>query len=161
RVSAVVVFAVGLSSVAQAQFPAIYNSRDAWQAAVQGSAQFSENFESFTRDTYFQTGPVNVGPFSLQQIGVDPNFGFFQNFIDVPPLEFGDNDGRKNAALFTKFGVNTVDMTFTTPVFAWGADFWGSQTSEMEDMVLIGTENQVLGIIEVNPIGFFGFVIVN
>ena len=54
---------------------------------------------------------MNVGPFSLQQVGLDPVNGLFQNFIDVPPFQFADHDGNTNAAIFTKYGVTTVNLT--------------------------------------------------
>jgi hypothetical protein len=102
----VVGFVVGLFCCSvQAQTPVVYTSLSAWQAAVANNWQFSVNFQNFTQDTYFQTAPVNVGPFSLAQIGQNSVFGLFQNFIDVPPLQFADNSGVTNAAVFTKYGV--------------------------------------------------------
>ena len=137
-----------------------FTSLLAWQAAVAGSPQFSENFSSITQDTYFQTVAVDVGPFSLEQIGHDPIFGDFRNFIDVPPLQFTDNSGVTNAAMYTKFGINTVDMTFGSPVFAWGANFYDAETGELENLVLIAPGGDVVGTVPVTVnTGFFGFVI--
>jgi hypothetical protein len=137
----------------------VFTSLTAWQAAVSGSSQFSEDLQSFTQDTYFQTVAVNVGPFSLEQIGQDP-FGNLANFIDVPPLEFTDNSGVTNAAMYTKYGVVTVDMDFNSPVFAWGANFYDAQTSELENLVLTASGGGVIAAVPVTvDTGFFGFVI--
>lgn len=136
-----------------------FTSSSSWQNAVQGSAQFTESFQSITQDTYFQDAPVNLPEFSLQQVGHDPIFGDFRNLIDVPPLQFSDNDGNTNAALYTKFGINTVDLQFTNPVYAWGADFYGAESGELENLVLT-SGNSVIGTIPVSvDTGFFGFVI--
>lgn len=149
-----------LSCVAWAQTIKTFTSLQAWQAAVQGSSQFSQTFQEFTEDTYFQTAALRVGPFSLQQIGRDPTFGLFQNFIDVPPLQFTDNSGVTNAALYTKFGVVTVAMNFSLPVFGWGANFYDAETGELENLVLTGTGGTVIATVPVTVnTGFFGFVI--
>jgi hypothetical protein len=156
-----VVLASGmLSSSAGAQTVNTFTSLPSWQAAVASSWLFSQNFQSFTKDTYFQTVPLNVGPFSLEQVGEDAVIGFFQNFIDVPPLQFSDNSGVTNAALYTKFGVQTVDLTFAAPVFAWGANFYGAQSGELVNIVLTATEGGVIATVPVTvDTGFFGFVI--
>ena len=116
-------------------------------------------FSEFTQDTYFQTVPVTAGPFTLEQVGHDPIFGDFRNFIDVPPLEFTDNSGVTNAAMYTKFGINTVDMTFSNPVIGWGANFFGAETGELENLVLMAPGGGVIDTIPVTvDTGFFGFV---
>lgn len=101
-----------MSNAAPAQ--TTFTSLSAWQAAVADSWQFTTSFQNFTQDTYFETAAVNVGPFSLQQVGLDPVNGLFQNFIDVPPFQFADHDGNTNAAIFTKYGVMTVNLTRLT-----------------------------------------------
>jgi hypothetical protein len=137
----------------------IFTSIAAWQAAVVGSPQFSETFSNFTQDTYFQTGPLNVGPFSLEQIGQNP-FGDLGNLIDVPPLQFTDNSGVTNAAMYTKYGVSIDLMSFSGPVFAWGANFYGAESSELENLILTAAGGGVVGTVPVTvDTGFFGFVI--
>jgi hypothetical protein len=145
---------------AQAQTITTFTSLQTWQAAVASSWQFSQNFQSFTKDTYFQTAPVTAGTFSLQQVGQDPIFGLFQNFVDVPPLQFTDNGGTTNAAIYIKSGVSTVQMTFGAPVFAWGANFYGAETGELVNLVLTTPGGVVLVTVPVTvDTGFFGFVI--
>ena len=136
-----------------------YTSFAAWQAAVAGDAQFLEDFSEFTQDTYFETTPVAAGPLTLLQIGHDPIFGDFANFIDVPPLQFSDNSGVTNAAMYTKYGINTVDMGFSSPVFAWGANFYGAESDELDAITLTSTGGGTVGTISVTvDTGFFGFV---
>jgi len=137
-----------------------YTSLSTWQSAVTGSWLFTTSFQSFTQDTYFQTSAVNAGPFSLLQVGQDPVYGLFQNFIDVPPLQFADNSGVTNAALYTKYGVTTVTLTFSAPVYAWGANFYDAQSSELETMALTDTGDNLIADVPVTvDTGFFGFVV--
>jgi hypothetical protein len=127
---------------------------------VAGSSQFTENFQEFTRDNYFQTGKLKTMPFSLQQMGTDATFGGFENFVDVPPLQFTDNSGVTNAALYTKFGLISVDMKFNSPVFAWGANFYGAQASELVNLVVLDTSGNTISTVPVTvDTGFFGIVI--
>jgi hypothetical protein len=134
-----------------------YTSLSTWQSAVTGSWLFTTSFQSFTQDTYFQTSAVNAGPFSLLQVGQDPVYGLFQNFIDVPPLQFADNSGVTNAALYTKYGVTTVTLTFSAPVYAWGANFYDAQSSELETMALTDTGDNLIADVPVTvDTGFFG-----
>lgn len=136
-----------------------YISLSAWQQAVSGNWLFTTNFNNITKDTFFRTAAVNVGPFSFQQIGVDQTYGLFQNFIDVPPLQFTDNSGVTNAALYTKYGVSTVKMSFSPPVFAWGANFYGAETGELVNLGIADTNGNSIGSIPVTVnTGFFGFV---
>jgi hypothetical protein len=157
--SFVAVLAAGML-LCPAQAQTTYTSSPAWEAAVANSWQFSQNFQSFTKDTYFQTAALNTGPFSLQQVGSDPLYaGFFQNFIDVPPLQFTDNSGVTNAAMYVKDTAITVNLTFNAPVVAWGAYFYGAQTGESLNLVLIATGGGVVATIPVTVnTGFFGFV---
>ena len=155
------VFLVGMLSVACTHAATIqtFTMRTPWQNAVQGAPQFTETFGSITQDTYFQEASLSLTEFSLQQVGSDPIFGDFRNFIDVPPLEFSDNDGNTNAALYTKYGINTVSLTFTSPVYAWGADFFGAETGELESLVLMSGSSTIGTVpVTVNN-GFFGFVV--
>jgi hypothetical protein len=121
---ALAVFALFSSSAAAV--PVVFTDRAAFTAATAGNPSFSENFQSFTTDTQFSTAAVNVnGNFTLQQVNLAGTPSTFRNQIDVPPLQFGDNNGTANASLFVDFGVTAVDLTFTTPVFAFGGDFFG------------------------------------
>lgn len=158
--SVLVVLVLGvLSRPARAQTVDTFTSLADWQAVVAGNWQFSQNFQGFTQDAYFQTAALNCGQFSLQQTGVDPT-GLFQNFIDVPPLQFDDNSGGVNAAMYTKSGVVSDDMIFNAPVFAWGANFNGAQTGELVNLVITGSGGTVIATVPVTVnTGFFGFVI--
>lgn len=101
---------------------------------------------------------MTAGPFTLLQVGHDPIFGDFRNYIDVPPLDFTDNSGVTNAAMYTKFGVNTVDMTFSTSIFAWGANFYGAESGELENLLITFSGGGTQTIPVTVDTGFFGFV---
>ena len=147
-------------TVAFPQAVATYTSASTWQAAVQGSSQFSQNFSGVEKDSYFQIAALNTGSFSLQQVGQDPTFGLFGNFIDVPPLQFSDNDGNTYAAIYTKSGIVTVDMKFTSSVFAWGANFYGAEQGELLNLLLIGVQGNIIATVPVTvDTGFFGFTL--
>jgi hypothetical protein len=109
-----------------------FTDRTAWLAALSQPVTFYENFSEFTVDTPFSSSPLNVGPFSLA-----PNAPQgFRNIIDVPPLDFADNDGTANASIFTDFGITTVLLTPDAPLLAFGGDFWGPNTNEGLDLLL-------------------------
>lgn len=153
--------ALGTFSTGQAEAATVFTSRADWQVAISGSPTFFENFESFTADTEFRTTPVDVGEFTLVQVGSYPDVSNFRNLIEVPPFEFEDNNLTNYASMFTDFGTTTVNMTFATPVFAWGADFFGADETTGERLNL----NLVLdmgGVSATIPVtvnnGFFGFV---
>jgi hypothetical protein len=133
-----------------------FTSRPAWEAAVAGGPTFLEDFQGFTVDTQFRTAPLDLGPFTLLQIGNETA----TNFIDVPPFFFVTSvNGTTHASMFTDFGRVTVDMTFHTPVFAWGADFGTAASGEMVDLDLFSGTGVLIGTVPV-PVnnGFFGFV---
>ncbi|RCJ38266.1 hypothetical protein A6770_39745 [Nostoc minutum NIES-26] len=152
------IVALGSLGTQQAEAITIFTSRTDWNTAVIGNDTFVEDFESFTSDTEFRTTPVNVGEFTLLQIGKNPRF---RNLIEVSPFEFEDNNGTNHASVFTDFGATTVDLTLNTPVFAWGADFFGTDetTGERLNLNLVLDKGGVFSTIPVTVNdGFFGFV---
>jgi PEP-CTERM motif len=144
-----------------------FTSRSAWQSAVTAgglSVQYNEGFENFTSDTSFRNAPLNVnGHFTLSQTGTDQ---VFRNLIDVPPFDFADNDGTKSASLYTNFGTATtgtfVNMTFSSPIVAWGGDFSQDTLLELLNMSVNSPSNTLLTTYQVpdtaNATFFFGFV---
>ena len=162
--SVTMLFIVGLliftCSQAFSQTVTTFTSLEAWQAAVKGSPQFSEDFSSFTKDTYFQTSTLNVGPFTFQQAGKYTVYGSIGNLIDFPPFQFSDNSGVTYADLYTKYGLITVNTNFTYPIYGWGANFYGAESAELETLVVNGSGGSVIATIPVTvDTGFFGFVI--
>ena len=151
--------AVAVPRPSLAQTVTTYTSLQSWQAAVAGSWQFMQGFTTVTQDTYFQSSPVNFGPFSLQQVGQDTVFGLFENFIDVPPLQFTNNSGATNAALYVKSNLIKVNLTLNGKTYAWGANFYGAQSGELLNMTLYAPGGNVISTIPVSiDTGFFGFV---
>jgi hypothetical protein len=144
-----------------------FTSRSDWQTAVAAaglSIQYNEGFESFSSDTPFRMAPVNVnGQFTLSQAGTDQ---VFRNLIDVPPFDFTDNNGTKHASLYTNFGTATtgtfVNMTFSTPIEAWGGDFSQDTLLELLNMNVNSVSSAVLNTYQIPDTAgatfFFGFV---
>ena len=136
----------------------LFTDAASWNAAAApgASAIYLEDFQGFAADTSFQTSPVAGSFFTLEQEGS----GEFRNTIDVPPLSFTDNNGTSHASLFTNYGVTTVEMSFDSPVFAWGADFFDAGSNEMVDLDLVGPGGGTLATVQVpDEDTFFGFVI--
>ena len=141
---------VGLFGTSVAAAPVVFTNRATFNAAIAGSPRFDEDFESFTVDTPFRDAPVNVnGNFTLQQVGP----GTLRNLIDVT------TSGNVLADFSTDFGTRSVDLIFTNPVFAFGADFTGASTNELVAIDLFLTTGQLFATIPVTiNTGFFGFV---
>lgn len=134
-----------------------YTDAAAWNAAVTpgGSTMYFEDFQGFVQDTSFRTSAVVGSFFTIVQQGSRD----FRNLVDVPPFEFSDNNGTAHASVFTDYGTTTVKMSFTSPVFAWGADFFDAGSDEMLDLDLVAPGGGILATLQV-PGGnsFFGFV---
>lgn len=135
-----------------------FTDRDDWNAAVSTSDTYTVDFNSFTTDTEFRTGPVDLGPFTMEETGSgspsDPEFGF--NMIDADP--FVDVDGTTLARMAVMpTNMIDVEMTFDVPVSAWGADFVSALSGSKLDLVLdVGGAFTTVEV-GVND-GFFGFV---
>ena len=71
-----------LASHAQAALM-VYNTRAAWEAAV-GASYVEQNFNTFTTSTSYLSSPVDVGDFSVGDVGHGRGFS---SFFDVVGLE--------------------------------------------------------------------------
>jgi hypothetical protein len=140
----------------------VYASIKAWNAAVAraGGKVLTFDIGDIQEDHSFVVKPVRIGKeITLSQIGVDP-FGQFRNFIDVPPLQFGDNNGHANIAMYTKYNVSSVKMEFEAPVYAFGAQFFGAQSGELEYMTLNAPDGSAIATVPVSvDTHFFGVLI--
>src|SRR5688500_18238474 len=88
---------IAICAAAPAQAVIIFfTSEAAWSVAA-GSPTFDEDFEGFAADTSFRFAPVALDGMTIQQEGT--NFDF-RNFVDVPPLQFTDNNGTSHASIF-------------------------------------------------------------
>lgn len=126
-----------------------YTDRTAWEATLPGGTpQIVENFEGFTQDTEFRSGPLSIAVGSIAQVGVDTGF---RNEVDVAPFQFTDNNGTTHASCFVNFpeggnaGTN-VEISFDQPVSSWGADFEGVLGGEFL-VVAIDANGSELGTI--------------
>lgn len=124
-----------------------------WQAAA-GSPSWTVDFSAFGADTSFQTVPVDAGPFSIEQQGIDN----FRNTVEVPPFQFSDNNGTNHASTYTDFGNTTVLVSFDAPISGWGANFYniGSGSEGLGEGLTL--DLGALGLLNVpTGTGFFGF----
>ncbi len=134
-----------------------FTTRATWQAAT-SAASWQVDFGAFPgADTFFANGtPVDAGPFSLSGPNV---FGACCNSV---------GSSRANLYVEHDFG-QTVDMSFDSPIFAWGADFSSLSGNELGFVnnlvidlfspahVLLGTVATPFdGLTNMGP-GFFGF----
>jgi hypothetical protein len=117
--------ALVLFSTSAAAVPVIFTSRPLFDAATAGSPSAAENFQGFVADTQFRTVAVNVNGYSIQQVNLAGPVSTFRNFIDPPPFMFAEGQTTTYASSFVNFGETAIDITFTNPVYAFGADFFG------------------------------------
>jgi hypothetical protein len=100
----------------------LYTDAASWNTAVSGAPNlYFEDFQGFAADVSFQTSPVAGSFFTLAQSGSRD----FRNLVDVPPFDHDDNGGTSHASMYTDYGRITVAMSFDSPLFAWGANFYG------------------------------------
>ncbi len=109
--------------------PVTFTNQASYLAAIGGSADITENFNSFTNDTSFQNGTLDVGPLSLTSSGTKHNR---LNKIDVGPgsnFEFyntTNTDETPHAGIYLDSRGDTVTfatLTFDNPITAFGASF--------------------------------------
>jgi hypothetical protein len=129
-----------------------FNSSAAWNTAT-GGATWTVNFSTFAVDTEFRTAPLDVGPFTLDELGP---IGTFRNEIDVPPLQFSEGTASAGASMFTDFGITTVQMTFDSPISAWGGTFFLGTINEGLSVQVYSPTNVPLGSFGISE-GFWGF----
>ena len=161
-----------------------FNDRMAWQAAVPGGGNLTEDFSAFTSDVIFRPGRITTGSaagasgpdasrvrtfFNLNHaafsmgtlvaLGYDWNY---LNLIDTPPLAFCGNNSLAqlflNATEASRPGT-FVRIDYTNPLSAWGADFYFARDSEHLAIDVLGAGDVVLGtIIVAANTSFLGFV---
>lgn len=153
---------MGLAFNANAAF-VTYDDRSAWEAALpNGGPDVVEDFEGFTQDTEFRSGPVGLAIGTIGQWG--NNAADFRNFIDVTPLDFGDNNGTNHASCFTNAPEDEdpgagVEIATLSGTMAFGADFADaasgeivvlavdSEGQEVTTAVSTGGANEFIGVI--------------
>lgn len=106
-----------------------FTDRTTWSS--NGVVLYTEDFESYTEDTYFATTPVDVGPFSLSTVGTavaETNLIDVDPFFDPPiPVSFGN----ATVDIFVQDPL-AADLIFDNPVSGFFADFWAAgNTSEL------------------------------
>ena len=122
-----------------------YTDYATWLAAA-GTPTHTEDFSGFTVDTPFDPTVGGTGPVALNgcTIEVLPGGGAaFRNIVDVPPFQFGDNNGTNNCSSFTNWDEPTeITIAFGSPVSAFGAAFSQALGLEMTEYAIMvgGTE---------------------
>lgn len=117
--------ALVLFGTSAAAVPVTFTSRPAFDAATAGSPRLTEDFQGFVADTQFRTAAVNVSGFSIQQVNLAGAVSTFRNMIDTVPFQFNEGQTTTYASSFVDFGFTAIDLTFSTPVYAFGTDFFG------------------------------------
>ncbi|WP_395345193.1 PEP-CTERM sorting domain-containing protein [Ningiella sp. W23] len=133
-----------------------FTDRSAFDAAA--GATSIEDFDSFTIDTQFHTGTLDVGDFSLSMTST-PSTNF--NIIDVPPLANAESDvnGSANMRVFTNgnLGVDLMFM-FDTAISSFGADFRSLNDEIARTEIVVGGEVLTLPIASGSgQASFYGF----
>jgi hypothetical protein len=105
-----------------------FTDEAAWNAAA-GAPSFTENFSSFAADTSFRTTPVALNGMTISQEGV--NTDSFRNTVDVPPLDFPDNNGTAHSSTFTEGDAGTqVRIMFDALNSAFAFETWEAASGE-------------------------------
>ncbi len=149
---------VAAALIAAASLPAsaavtLYDDRAAFEAAVAGPLT-NENFNSIDTDQSFQTadGPKSVGPLTFTETGPSTagSVNGTPNQIDADPFQSsGVFSGNKSTYVYlaanaddSPSNVYGVNLTFSGPVTAFGADFTefiGTTPSEVLRLTLLSS----------------------
>ena len=158
RFGAATTGALMLCSVSAANAAVIqeFSDRTAFTTAA-GAPLTNETFSSFIADTPFHTTPLDIGLFTISMTGSPPKF--FGNKIDVVPIDgsFGV-DGTNTMGVFTRPGQSLI-LTFESPIFAFGADFYDWNDDLLRTDVIVGGADVLSPPIDTtSPPRFYGFI---
>jgi hypothetical protein len=154
--AALVALAIGFAFQADAGL-LVFNDRESWQANL-GSANTPYTFNGFTADQSFASNAINVGSFSLRSIGNPP--------AGTNKIVADSSDGTVNGTPFATMFLDktsSVELAFTHPALAFGADFLSSSNAYNLGIFLHGdrapifiagpaTGQQYFGVISTSPI---------
>lgn len=157
---AVFIFFALLSSTIAA--PIGFTNQASFLSAIGGSADVTVDFNSFTSDTSFQDGTLDVGPFSLSSSG---QFHNSLNKIDVSPFQFGGAvppNSSPYAGLYLDSRGDTftsVTLTFDSPINAFGADFGEIDPNTLISFATASGNGSINTVLASGLQGFFGFLL--
>ncbi|HEX9638608.1 MAG TPA: hypothetical protein VGB99_13810 [Acidobacteriota bacterium] len=165
-----------------------YDSRTAWEAAVPGGGNLSDNFSTYEADNVFRPGRVLTGA-GIGAIGIGASrvrhhfvalnhadfsmgtmtaMGYdwnYNNLIDALPIQDPNSVFTTahvpifiNAAEANR-PATTVRIDFSSPVRSWGALFNGARSGERLAIDVLGAGDVLLGTLLVASNNtFLGFV---
>jgi hypothetical protein len=125
--------------------PTTYTNRTSWEGDLAISPDFFVDFNGFTSDVSFKTTPLDIGPFTMQQVGSQPGY---INIVDAPPFTYPSNtvDGTPHLSIFVGDPL-TVTMTFDVPIFSWFGDFYAAgNTSELKMTLVSNSGNNTVSV---------------
>ncbi len=129
--------------------------------AAAGSPTATEGFEGFTVDTSFQDALVSFNGFSAIATG-SATSPAGRNQVDVSPFDVSNVNGTTYFQGQVRSGPATtvIDLTFASPVMAFGADFAGADGPAQLLIDVFGPGDVLLGTLDpVSNSGFTGFVL--
>jgi hypothetical protein len=150
--AALMTLMVGFAFQADAGF-LIFSDRAAWQAALGSGAGLAYNFNGLTHDVSFATSAFNFGPFSLSARGALPPDGTDKVFADSPSNQ--TVNGSPFASMFLD-STRSVDLDFTNPALAFGADFLGNAMNF--GVFLHGSSSPIIVQGPTSDRGYFGLI---
>jgi hypothetical protein len=114
-----------------------YTDRTAWQSALGGPVGFFVDFNGYAADAYFNTAPLDVGPFTMSTVGgplID------RNLVDVPPFLVSGMgvDGTPDLEIFVEGPLMAI-MTFDAPISAWFGDFYAAGNTSQLQLTLVSS----------------------
>ena len=142
--------------------PVTFTNQGTFLSAIGGSADITEDFNSFASDTSFQDGTLDVGPFSLTSSG---QFHNSFNKIDVSPFQFGGSvppNSSPYAGLYLDSRGDTftsVTLTFDSPIKAFGADFGEIDPNTLISFATASGNGSINTVLASGLQGFFGFLL--
>ncbi len=120
--------------------PGCYNDRNAFLTAA-GTMTHTEDFSGFTVDTSFDPTTGGTGPVAIAVGTIEvpvPGGAAFRNFIDVPPFQYGDNNGTNNCSSFTNWDEPTeIHVIPSAAVGAYGCGISQGLGLEMVEMACL------------------------
>lgn len=139
-----------------------FNSRSTWESLFATQIQ-TETFNTYTSDILVRNVPIQLNGFNMT--ASEGLLGSSSNKIDSSPFFVNTTvNGTTDFYGDVDPGGGEVVLSFDTPIFAWGAEFIGTEWTLVEILdesnQLLGSVSAVNGVDDSGPIvEFVGFVL--